>query len=216
MSPRKVLISRPRHDEPTDYLYTYANEVVEYANSNGITTLDFAEKKSNKKDIQKVLKKQKPKFAFFNGHGNDKTIMGHNNEALIRMGGDEELLKSKIVYSLACNSAKELGRSCVKKGTNAYVGYEDNYIFARDSNKTCRPLDDELAYPCLFSSITIPFEILKGKTVREAYDKSMKQIDEFVKNLSHSGAPLGAENAIMALLWNKTQLALLGDNEASF
>ncbi len=77
MSSQKVLISRPRHDEPTDYLYAYANEVVEYANSSGVTTLDFAEKKANKKDIQKVLKKQKPKFVFFNGHGDDKTIKGH-------------------------------------------------------------------------------------------------------------------------------------------
>ncbi len=132
------------------------------------------------------------------------------------MGDDEDLLKSKIVYSLACNSAKELGRSCVKKGTKAYVGYEDNYIFARDSNKTCRPLDDELASPCLVSSATIPLEILKGKTAKEACDKSMEQIDEFVENLSHSGAPLGAGNAIMALLWNKSQLALLGAGEVRF
>lgn len=216
MSDKQVLVSRPNHDESTNYLYVYAEDIVKDAEDRGITVLDFKGKRANRSDIQKVLGKQKPKFAFFNGHGDDKTICGHRNEALISKDKDENLLKSKIVYSLACNSAKELGKSCVDNGTKAYVGYNDTFIFARDNNKTCTPLEDELARPCLFSSSTIAYEIIKGKTVKEACEKSIERIDEFIKDLSYSGAPLGAENVIMALVWNRTQLQVLGNKIATF
>jgi len=106
----KFLITRCRHDTTTAYLFNWNEELAEFAKGKNIKFSDFYDEKASRSNLEKFLAKQAPKLALFNGHGNSREICGHKNEPLIIEGKNEELLKNKIVYALACEAAKELGK----------------------------------------------------------------------------------------------------------
>lgn len=151
----------------------------------------------------------------FNGHGDKKTICGHHDEPLIKLGENENLLKSKIVYALSCDSAKELGRRCIDTGTTTYIGYDDKFVMARDASKTCIPPRDPIAKSFSESSNQIPISLIKGKATKEAYERSQSKFDYWIDFFSSSAAPPGAETILWALFWDKTHQRLLGNNTST-
>ena len=177
--------------------------------------IDFRRDRANRRDVEKLLSKKSPGLVFFNGHGDGRTICGHRDEPLVELGVNEGLLKSSIVYSLACDSAKELGRGCVGLGTTAYIGYVDKFVMVREASKTCVPLRDFIARSFSESSNEVPFSLINGKTTREAYERSQSRWDYWIDFFSSSAAPLGAETVLWALFWNKTHQKLLGDDSAT-
>lgn len=211
----EILITRPEHDEPTSYLASWCNPVIRFAEERGIKVIDFRGKRANRNDVEKLLSKKNPGFVFFNGHGDEKTICGHNDEPLIELGENEGLLKSKIVYSLACDSAKELGRRCVEIGTTAYIGYDDKFVIAKDASRTSTPLKDPIARSFSESSNEIPISLIDRKAAKGAYDRSQSKFEEWIEFFSSSAAPLGSETILWALVWDKAQQRLLGDETAT-
>lgn len=213
---KRILITRPEHDEPTAYLSSWCNQIIKTAKENNINVIDFKGERANKKEVEKLLDKKNPGLVLFNGHGNEKTIFGHKDEPLIRSGENEDLLKSKIIYSVACDSAKKLGRTCVETGTTAYIGYDDKFVMVKDASKTCIPPRDTIAKSFSESSNQIPISLIKGKTTKNAYKISQTKFDYWIKIFSSSAAPPGAETILWALFWNKTHQRLLGDDTATF
>ena len=53
------------------------------AQKKGFSVLNLEEKRANHKVVNSMLKKREPSLIFFNGHGNEDSITGHNNESLI-------------------------------------------------------------------------------------------------------------------------------------
>ena len=91
-----ALISRPKFDETTTYLYIWASKIIAFLERLNFRVIDLKDEKANKKNIENALIKKNPLLVIFNGHGSPTEICGHNNEVLINLK-NKEYLKSKIV-----------------------------------------------------------------------------------------------------------------------
>ncbi|RKY41121.1 MAG: hypothetical protein DRP85_07135 [Candidatus Makaraimicrobium thalassicum] len=112
------------------YLYLYKHIDKQFRRKNNIQYSDFDRKQATRENVEKYLKKRKPKLIIFNGHGLDDStaILGHNNEILIEAKKNTDLLKDTTVYARACFSSKVLGREVADKSEkNAYIGYSGRF-----------------------------------------------------------------------------------------
>lgn len=215
MNNKFFLITRPKHDTTTHYLYCWNKLVLEEADKRGIPFVDFSGERANRKDVEKFLVKQNPSLVIFNGHGDADLIKGHKDEILIKLRENENLLRSKIIYAVSCRSAQVLGKEGVSSGIKCFLGYTDDFVFIFDKAKTAEPLQDGLAKNFLQPSNTLVKSLLKGNTTKEAYQKSQRSFKEIVNCLLTSEVP-GAENIVWWLLWDKDNQVLLGDEEGVF
>ena len=125
---KKILITLPDHDIVTYYISSWSKEIIKEAERRNILTLRLEGVKANRKNLMSFLKKHNPGFVILNGHGDENSIYGYNEEVLIKIG-DEEILRNKIIYTIACDAAKSLGKSIVKKGGRCFIGYDDKFAF---------------------------------------------------------------------------------------
>ncbi len=140
------------------------------------------------------------------------------NEVLIKVGVNEQLLKSKLVYSVSCSSAKILGPKAVEAGAECFIGYKDVFIFASDKNCSAgRELEDTLAEPFFDSSNQIVLSIINGKTTGESYEKSQAFFRKWIERFGSSTAPPGSEAIISWLMWDMSCQTLEGhENHYAF
>jgi len=216
MNDEKMFITRPNYDDTTSYLFHWSENIIEFAENKNINFIDFKGERVNKKDVEKLIVKQNPKLIVFNGHGSDDAIYGHNDETLIKTGENEKILKSKIVYSVTCNSAKKLGPETVKSGIRTFIGYENPFVFLVDKNKTCTPLLDKVAEPFFDSSNQLVISLLKSRTTGEAYNKSQSTFNKWIEFFQRSDAPQDSLFILRWLIWDRDCQKLLGDENSLF
>src|SRR3989344_6664139 len=111
-----LLITRPRYDKETYYLYYWTESVIQEAESRGWKVFNLEKDKAIKTLVESYLKKHNPEVAVFNGHGDRSRVMGQDNDVLIEENTNTHLLKDKIVYMRACDAGKSLGIDAVNKG----------------------------------------------------------------------------------------------------
>ena len=211
---RIFLITRPKHDETTHYLFYWGSEVLKIAEKKGIQVLDLQKKRANKKDLASIIKKKRPLLCFLNGHGGPDFITGHLNEVLIKLGENEKVLESKIVYALSCQSAKKLGAGSVKKGAIAYIGYNEDFVFAFEQGKLARPTEDKTAGLFLKPSNQLIISLLKGHTVESAYKKSQELFMKNIRKLLTSESLDSSD--VKYLWWDMRHQVCLGDKRGTF
>lgn len=197
---KSLLVTRPKHDETTSYLYCWASLVIELAKAKNYSVYDLAEEKANPELLTSYLQKNDPGLVFFNGHGNSKQIAGHHDVALIELGKNEELLRNRIVYALSCSTASSLGKGCVSKGTTAYIGYSSEYVLATKADCISRPLQDDVAKLFLEPSNLVISTLIKGNTPQEAYDRAKSAL---IKNFRFSLSSLASheQREVGQYLW---------------
>jgi len=179
------LITRPEHDDTTLYLSNWCKESINLASKKGANVIDLHREKANKKEFEGRILKIKPEFIVLNGHGDENSITGHNNEDLISIESDDKILNLNIVYAISCRSAKNLGVKCFEKGTSCYTGYTDDFIFIYEKEKISRPLSDETAKLFLEPSKLFIETIIKNNPVGDALNRSKKKMqDNFLKAIS--------------------------------
>jgi len=180
-----------------------------------IQVLDLQKKRANKKELVSIIKKKQPLLCFFNGHGGPDFITGHSNEILIKFGENEKILKSKIVYALSCQSAKRLGLESIKKGTIAYIGYKEDFVFVFDQEKVFNPVKDATAKLFLEPSNQLIISLIKGHTADFAYKKSQNLFRENIQKLLTSESSVDS-SYISYLWWDMRHQVCLGDKNAVF
>jgi len=207
------LITRPKHDDITYYLFNWSKEIIELAKKKEIKVLDLKKEKANRKNLTSFVNKMRPSFIFFNGHGGDNCITGHDKEVLVQSDNNEDLLKNKIIYALSCRSAKELGCKSIKKGTVAYIGYDDDFVFVYDETKISKPLVDNIAKLFLEPSNRIASSLFKGHNTGVAYGKSQEL---FVKNIQKLLTSESSTDSVYIryLLWDMQHQVCLGSQNA--
>ncbi len=208
-----LLVTRPKHDDTTHYLFHWAQEIVRFAKQKGIKILDLDRERANREEFESVVAKMRPSFIFFNGHGDVDCVTGCDDKILIRVGDNEKILKAKSVYALSCSSAKKLGPASIKAGARAYLGYDDVFIFFYEPGKLSKPLDDKTAELFLGPLNQLVISVLKGHTAEESYDKSQKLFLQNIQKLVTS--ELFDSSLIPYLLWNKIHQVCLGDKGAT-
>lgn len=141
---------------------------------------DLAEKKANRKELESYIKKLEPEVVILNGHGSEDSIFGQDGEVLIKAGENEYILKNSTVFSLSCSSAKILGVASIKKGTKAYIGYKNDFIFAYTEGYSTRAELDPLAKLFLEPTNKIAMLLISGGSPKNAHQRG---IEAFSKNL---------------------------------
>jgi hypothetical protein len=207
---KTYLLVRPEHDDTTHFLSAYARETAKTAEKNGFAIVDIDREKANRKEVEGRLEKMKPRVVFFNGHGNERSIMGHKHQLLIVAGENEDILSDKIVYAISCKSAAELGPSAVAAGCESFVGYDDDFIFLYSPEHLTHPLQDETARLFLLPSNRMMDSLLKGNNVEEAVTRCKEQFREHLLKVA------GAEDSSLLryLWWDMKHLQALGNGEA--
>jgi len=181
-----------------------------------IKVYDLPEKKCNRSEFRGHLEKLNPTFLVFHTHGDERTIFGNKNngkeEVLVKAGDNEYLLSNKIVYSIACSSAKVLGKVCKSQ---VFIGYTEDSVFYYIPNRLFKPSTDHVAFPCLESTTQIPLSIIKGESVEESVRKSKERCMKHIRKQIRS-KELEAPYILQALIDNMNNLKVIGDGGSVF
>lgn len=94
---KSLLVTRPNYDQTTNYLYFWSALVIKEAKKRGIDVYDLSGKKATKNNFDSYLKSRKPRLLFLNGHGDEKTITGHDFEPILE-SGKKEPVEGTIMY----------------------------------------------------------------------------------------------------------------------
>ncbi|MBU4502541.1 MAG: hypothetical protein KKA79_08135, partial [Nanoarchaeota archaeon] len=168
-------------------------------------------------EVTSVIKKKKPSFVVFNGHGHYDRIGGHKNEILVKAGENENLLKSKIVYAISCKSAKKLGKESMKAGVLDYIGYDEDFIFVYNPKLVTHPFKDDTVKLFLDPANEVVISILKGNSTKMAVERSQHLFKKNISKLLSSEASLEDVNYAKYLWWDmKHQVRLSEEDHISF
>ena len=209
MTQKKILVGRSDYDDQTSYIYAFAGEVLKSLPSE--IKLDLKKERFTKENTSKMIARFSPKFLFFNGHGAPDRIFGHKDEEVIILGENDDLLSNRIIYSVACDSAAELGKNAKSK---AYIGYEGSFAIVIDASESCTPLKSKFIRAFLEPSNEVPKAIISGKTAGDAYSKSQEAFDKSISFFESTTAPINSEHVLPWLVWDKTVQVLHGNPKA--
>lgn len=212
---KSFLVTRPNHDETTNYLFYWSVSVVKAARKRGFSVYDLAGNKANKKQFDSFLKSKKPTLLFLNGHGNATTITGQNLEPLLEVGRKSTVAET-IIYARSCDAAIILGKELIKEGAKSFIGYNQKFIFGYTPSKITRPLTDGLAKFFLEPSNLIVTTMIKGQTMQTAQNRSKKAMLKNIEEMSLFSAPKENKYAVRWLWSNYKSQVLYGDAEATY
>ena len=210
-----MLITRPNHDMTTNYLYYWSQKLIDFATRRSIRVVDLAKKRANAKEFASVVKKVRPPLIVINGHGNSSMVTGCDDEPLVIAGKNDGLLNRTIVYARSCRSGEKLGPASVKSGCRAYIGYNDDFVFVTEDDKSTHPLKDETAKLFIEPSNYVVISLLKRHTAGEANSRSKSLLKQNIQRLMVSAASKEESNMIPYLLWNYSHQVCLGNSKAT-
>jgi hypothetical protein len=110
-----------------DYLYWVGNNVVSHAKTSGIQILDLQKNDAIENNVKNGIEQLNPKFIFHTDHGKEDTISGQNGCTIFCCSGvnpNHYLLKDRIIYTLSCFSAQNLGKAIIEVGGICFIGYD--------------------------------------------------------------------------------------------
>lgn len=122
-----VLFIRPCYDVLTRKLVSASNSIINHIEMNpgSATFCDLLGSDATKLNVEAKLNGG-VSFVVFHGHGSDSSLAtrGRANvrEEVIDLSNCH-YLKNKVVYAVACDSARVLGQEAINKGAKAYIGY---------------------------------------------------------------------------------------------
>lgn len=208
------MITRPRHDIVTFYLYKWSESLIDLADEQGREVVDLKANKASREYFESYIENIDPGLVVLNGHGDENTIAGHEDEPVLQSEDNEGKTEDRILYVRTCRSAKKLGERCVKKrGADAFIGYKGDFALIRDSRRTSDPLNDKAAEPVMEASNQAPKSLIKGKPAGEAYSASQEAHSEELREIL-AGYTLGKREIFNALASNRENQVLIGDGEA--
>lgn len=210
-----LLITRPRHDPATNYLYYWSESVIQLAKKKAVRVLDLAAEKANTTLLRQYCRKHTPSLFFFNGHGSPDTVTGHQNKVLVSAKDDLSLFSRSIVYCRSCDAALILGHAFIAAGTLGFIGYQRKFVVGYMPQYITQPLRDPLAKLFLEPSNLIPETLLKGGSIQDACNKSQTAMRANLRRMFASTATY-EERYHAQFLWSNIRCqTMLGDRNAT-
>lgn len=207
-----LLITRPKYEPTTFCLFSWNKLIIDHAKSVGIKVIDLSEERAKKDELMSIMKKVDPDLVILNGHGSDDHINGQDHKVLIKVGENTNILKEKIVFALSCKTGMTLGQDCIDKGSKAYIGYKNDFIFFQKKGFETRPLFDPWAKLFLEPTNQIGISLLNGNTAGEAHIRGKNKFLEKAQELaSHNSGDLFL---VQSLILNYYNQVCLGDKNA--
>ena len=208
-----MIIIRAEHDIATKYLYDWCENILDDAQERGFTITKLDGDNISKDTLRGRIRNRQPSLIFFNGHGTTDTLYNNQKEEFITMDSSD-VFNNTIVFARACDSLAELGPKAVENGCHAYMGYKRKFWLAFDDNHACTPLNDPVAKPIIEGSNVVMKELIKGKRVKEAIEKSHDYASKNIMDLIYSKEPL-ASASLAAIIYNDDALGFEGNGDAS-
>lgn len=196
---KTLLVTRPKYDQGTAYLFYYASLILKKSKKLQISTKDFDKEMARRKKVISFIKKKNPQLLFLNGHGDENNIFGHKDSILFSKK-DKNILKNKIIYARACNAGISLGKDIVKGNNGCFIGYKYPFSFWLDNTRSANPSKDKTAELFLIPSNEIMNSLLKGNPTNLANKKSK---DMMVVNMKKI-IKMNKKHAPGAMQWLKT------------
>lgn len=213
---KKIVVTRPEHDETTKYLSHYAKLVIKFASERGIFVRDFAPGNVKRDKLSIFIQKQKPGLLFINGHGDHDSIEGEKGEIIIKEGENEKILEGKLTYARSCFAALSLGVKCEEfEEDTCFIGYIYPFQFWFDETRTATPLKDKTALLYLGPSNELVKYLIKGNSARIAFDKSKRLMVENMNKILLE-KELGAREKFKALWINYSGQKICGNENLTF
>jgi len=155
-------------------------------------------------NVEAALKKDegnKGIFAFID-HGQKDKLFGADDKALI----DSEnisLLKNKLIYAIACESASTLGRKALENKVAGYIGFTDSFHIIPDAANT-------FGY-CFLSGLQSI--IMQKSSLKEAIEKIKNEVQRVIHKLKtyQEIHPITRSTIITSLRHNFNCMVCLGD-----
>jgi len=214
---KNFLITRPTHDEKVSYLYEFSKDIIIVSKERKdihVTVLEGSN--ANRVNVEASLNKEKPRLVFLNGHGDKKTVLGHDNESILD-SENVSLTKNKIIYALACDSLEELGPIAVENGAIAYIGYKARFMFVTDPSRSSTPSKDKNALPFKRACTALIGSLLNGLTIERSIEITKQEYIHSIRSYGTSKDNFGAAPLIrFALTWDYVFLDSEGDPNAAF
>lgn len=175
----KVLICRPRFDQPTEHTFSFAGEILDWCRTAGFDIIELAEQEAVRERVEEQLTKGIDIFIHYD-HGREKALMGNDEKPVIDLKNCQ-LLANKETYTLACLSAKKLGVEVWRK-EGKYWGYTQLVGFATDA----LPQFQE-SFNCGFK-----FRFLQGDSQQDALRHARDVFDRLALELVDAGKTFAA------------------------
>ena len=208
-----MIIIRTKHDIQTTYLYYYSEELIKEAKNKGFKIAQIEGEDISEANLRSRINNRKPKFIFFNGHGNNTSLFNNKKKEFINTKS-ADVFSDTVTYTIACSCLEGLGAAAVEKGCNAFIGYKKPFWIARHHKSESRPLEDEVAKPIIECSNVVVKSLIKGNTVNESIRKSHEKATDNILKLIYSKEPL-AHVSLQALFVNDQALDFKGDGLAT-
>lgn len=199
-----MIIIRTNHDIQTHYLYAWSEYLIKEAERRDFNVVKIEGKDITEEIVRSRIKNRKPNFIFFNGHGDSTSLFNNDKKPFININSSD-IFEETITFARACDCLEGLGKSAVKKGCRAFIGYKRKFWIVRHHKYECRPLKDEIAKPILECSNVVAEELIKGKTVDQAVKKSHEKSADYILKLIYSKEPL-AVASLQAIVANDSAL----------
>jgi len=214
---KQFLITRPNYGKELPYIYSFSKGLVALAKGDRTIHVTELERKEVTRDkLESSLLANNPKLVFLNGHGDEVSVLGHEDEVIL----DEDnikFMKGKIVYALACESLAKLGRIAFEKKVKAYVGYRGEFRWVIDPSRTSSPDKDKNAAPFRKVCFVLGKTLLSGLPVGVAIEQTKKEYKKLIRNYGRSEDQFGDAPLIgLMLSWDLMFLGMEGDPKAAF
>ena len=196
----------------TEYTFAWSDLLIKEAELKNMPLTKIEGQEVNFENIERRIKKIKPKTIFFNGHGNSNAFYDNAKKELINLN-NSSLLAGTITFARSCESLVNLGPISVQNGCRAFIGYNLKFLIPRFHKTTCKPLQDPVAKPVMECSNKIFEELLKGNSVQEAVEKSHQFAERMILDLIYSPEPY-ASASLFALSNNDSSLDFCGNPSA--
>jgi hypothetical protein len=201
----EVLIIRPKHDYVTEVFYSWAGLIRKCFKGCDHTVEDCSGAAAVRTTVERALRRR-PNLhtVLYYGHGSECSLKGQENwdNPAIDLANCN-LLKGKVVFTIACWSAGELGPRACEAGATCYFGYDDQFLMPKVPPD--RALDSFQA--CAERGI---IEMCANATTSQVaqqrmYDKYTEEYDVWL-----------AKDLLTAwcLFYNREALTLVGDRNA--
>lgn len=220
---KTIMISRPNMgaSDATRYTYKWADRVIGRARYLGYEVYDYKKNSVNYENITNGLINHNPDVYMHFGHGCPDSLIGQ--ESCIVMNDMEHisndkaygedincmplcihpsnvnLLKDKVVISIACHSAKKLGKYSMDCGARAFIGFNDYLIFIADGKGSEK----------LFNKPILEFvdSLLSGDELIVAKEKANKIYDDSIRKYKKY------RFLALLLLWDMREFTVYGDDD---
>jgi hypothetical protein len=132
--PTAVLVA-PKFDDVTEYSWRWAQRLKEAIGALGWSVVELGGRPVSRAEVEDALSRNPGTPFVFEDHGSEDALWGSESEAVVDLKNVEKLA-GRVIYTMACLSAKKLGATAYAQHNCIYIGYVREFAFT--------PYDEEL------------------------------------------------------------------------